>query len=80
MAFSKFIQWTNHYLEKISIFHVILLNCLFALISIASMNGCFVHAEMNIRLPFYLSDTPLLNKIFDSQILEGGIPVFVPES
>jgi tetratricopeptide (TPR) repeat protein len=72
MAFSKLIRWTNHYLEKISIFHVILLNCLFALISIISMNGCFVHAEMNIRLPFYLSDTPLLNKIFDSQILEGG--------
>jgi hypothetical protein len=28
---------------------------------------------MYLRLPFYLSDTPLLNKLFDSRILEQYI-------
>jgi hypothetical protein len=73
MAFSKFIQWANHYSEKISLFHVMLLSCLFALISIINMHGGFLNEELYIRLPFYMSDKPFLNKLFDSKTLDGGL-------
>ena len=70
MVFSKFIQLANHYGEKISLHHVILISCLFALISIINHNGGVLNPEMYLRLPFYLSDTSLLNKLFDSKILD----------
>ena len=73
MAFNKFIQWADHFSEKISLFHVMLLSCLFALISIVNTHGGFLNEEMYIRLPFYMSDMPLLNKLFDSKILDGGL-------
>jgi tetratricopeptide (TPR) repeat protein len=71
MALRKFIQWTDHYSEKISLFHVILLSCLFALISIVNHHGGILNSEMFLRLPFYLSGTPLINKLFDSMILDA---------
>lgn len=70
MFFIKFIKWADHCTRKISLFHVILISCLFALISVVNHNGGDLNAEMYLRLPFYLSDTPLLNKLFDSRILE----------
>jgi hypothetical protein len=70
MKFSKFIQWINRYSEKISLFHVIILSIFFMLISAYYHQGGILHPEMDIRLPFYLSDTPLINKFFDSEILE----------
>jgi hypothetical protein len=70
MTFSKFTKWINLSSEKISLFHVILLSCFFALISVFFHHGGILHPEMDIRLPFYLSDIPLLNKFFDSEILE----------
>lgn len=72
MGFSKFIHLVDQFSEKISLVHVILLSGLFTLISVVNHHGGTLHHEMYTRLPFYLSDTPLLNKIFDSQILEGG--------
>lgn len=71
MALSKFIKEANRYSEKISLFHVIILSCFFALISIINHHGGTLHIETDVRLPFYLSDVPLLNKLFDSQIIEG---------
>lgn len=70
MTYSKFTRWINQYSEKINLFHVIILGCLFALISVFNHHGGILHPEMDIRLPFYLSDTPLLNKFFDSDVLE----------
>ena len=70
MSFSKFIQWADRCSEKISLLHVILLSCLFALISVVNHHGGVLNPEMYLRLPFYLSDAPLLNKLFDSRILE----------
>jgi len=70
MVFSKFIQLANHYSEKFSLHHVILISCLFALISIINHNGGVLNPEMYLRLPFYLSDTSLLNILFDSKILD----------
>jgi tetratricopeptide (TPR) repeat protein len=71
MAFSKFIKWVNHYSEKISLFHVLIISCFFALISIVNQHGGILHIETEVRLPFYLSDIPLFNKLFDNQILEA---------
>lgn len=70
MAFSKFVKWINQYGEKVSLIHIIILSCFFALISVFNHHGGILHPEMDIRLPFYLSDTPLLNKFFDSDVLE----------
>lgn len=72
MALSRIIQLLNYYSEKISLFHVIILSCLFALISIMYTQGGILYGEMYIRLPFYMSDMPLLNKLFDSKILDDG--------
>lgn len=73
MSFDKFIHWAKQCGEKISLFHVIFISCLFALISIWNMRGGILHPEMDVRLPFYMSDTPLLNKIFDSDILDTSL-------
>jgi hypothetical protein len=73
MSFSKVKQWADHYSEKIFFFHVILLSGLFTLISVVNHHGGTFQMEMNIRLPFYISDTPLLNKLFDSMILDGDM-------
>jgi Flp pilus assembly protein TadD len=70
MVFSKFTQWIDHYSEKISLFHVIIFSCLFALISVVNHHGGVLHNEVELRLPFYMSDVPLPNKLFDSQILD----------
>jgi tetratricopeptide (TPR) repeat protein len=72
MTLSKFIQWADYCNRKLSVYHVILLNCLFALISVVYHHGGILHSEMFIRLPYYLSDTPLLGKLFDSDIVELG--------
>jgi len=70
---NNFLKWANGYSEKISILHVLLLSFLLALISIVTMEKGVLHQEMCIRLPFYLSDTPMLHKIFDSQIVDGDM-------
>lgn len=70
MSLGKFIHWAKKYSEKISLFHVIFISFLLALISIWNMHGGILHPEVDVRLPFYMSDTPLLNKILDSDILD----------
>ncbi len=70
MSFGKFIHWAKQCGEKISLFHVIFISGVLALISIWNMHGGVLHPEMDVRLPFYMSDMPLLNKIFDSDILD----------
>jgi tetratricopeptide (TPR) repeat protein len=70
MALSKFIKEAKLYSGKISLFHIIILSCFFALISIINQHGGTLHMETEVRLPFYLSDIPLVNKLFDSQIIE----------
>lgn len=70
MKFNKFIRFVNRYEEKISLHHVILISCSFAFLSIINHHGGVLNPEMYLRMPFYLSDTPLLNKLFDSKILD----------
>lgn len=70
MSLGKFIQRAKQYCEKISLVHVFLLSCLLVLISVSNHHGGILHPETDVRLPFYMSDTPLLNKIFDSDILD----------
>lgn len=43
---------------------------MFALFSIYTHNGGLLHPEMYIRLPYYLTEKPLLNKLFDSKIVD----------
>jgi len=68
----KLSKWGDHYGEKISLLHVIILSFLLALFSIICMDGGFLNREQYVRLPFFMSDIPLLKKIFDSRILDDG--------
>lgn len=70
VGFNKFIEWINRHSERLSLCHAIMLSCLFALISILYSCGGNLYGEMYARLPFYMSDIPLLNKLFDSRILD----------
>lgn len=72
MALGKFIKEVKRYSEKISLLHVIIISIFFAVISVINHHGGILNIETDVRLPFYLSDIPLLNKIFDSQLLEGN--------
>lgn len=73
MTLNKFKLWTEKINEKISILHIFFLSVIFALLSIINHNGGALNPEMYIRLPFYLSDKLVLNKIFDSNILDFGV-------
>lgn len=70
VSFRDFVKKADTYSDKISLVHVMILSCLFALISILYTQGGILYGEMYIRLPFYMSDMPLLNKLFDSRILD----------
>lgn len=72
LGFDKFIKWVDQYGEKISLLHVVILSFLLALFSVIYMDGGFLNREQYVRLPFYMSDIPLLKKIFDSRILDDG--------
>jgi len=73
MKSCKLIKFPDHFKVDISCFHAFLLSCLIALISIINSNGGILYEEMYTRLPYYLSDIPLLQKLFDSQMLDDGL-------
>jgi len=70
MASNKFLQWAEQAGGKISLIHALVISLIFAGFSIAYHQGGILHPEMETRLPFYLSDKPLLNKLYDSRILD----------
>jgi len=70
MEFNNLIKRIDNFNEGISLIHVIVLSCVLALCSIVYTQGGILYGEMYIRLPFYMSDMPLLNKLFDSKILD----------
>lgn len=72
MEFNKIIKWINYASEKISLFHIIILGILFSLISIIFMQGGFLYEDMYIRLPYYMTEKPLLNMLFESRVLDDG--------
>jgi len=72
MALIDLTQPAKHNGGKVTLFHVILLNCFLALASIISMNGGTLNEETSRRLIFHLSDKPFLNKMFDSRVLDDG--------
>jgi len=58
--------------DRINIVHVLLLSLLLAGCSIIFQKGGFLHPESTIYLPYYLSERSLLNKLYDSNILDQG--------
>lgn len=58
--------------EKYSLFFAILLSCFLAVISIVNSHGGFLGWQMHTELPFYLSDIPLLDKLFNYVVLDDG--------
>jgi hypothetical protein len=68
-----FLRWVDRQTRKESPIPVILLNCVFAMGSILFNHGGILNPEMEIRLPYFLSEKPLLNKLFDSRILDADM-------
>ena len=63
----------EHVTDRINIVHVLLLSLLLAGCSITYQKGGILHPE-NVRyLPDYLSEKPLLNKLYDNKIREPGL-------
>ena len=61
--------------ERINITHILLLSLVLAALSIAYHHGGILHPELQVRIPFYLSDRPILNKLYDNRIVEDNLYV-----
>ncbi len=70
MASNKFLQWAEQAGGKISLIHALVISLIFAGFSMAYHQGGILHPEMETYLPYYLSDKPLLNKLYDSKALD----------
>jgi hypothetical protein len=66
-VFSRLTEVLNNH---ISIWHASAFSIIMIICSIASHNGGIAHPEIQIYLPYYLSDKPLINKLFDSKVLD----------
>jgi len=53
--------------------HIAVLSVFFITLSVLNHHGGFLHIELNEYIPFYLSDSPLLNKLYDSKVTEQGL-------
>jgi len=68
------VQFFEQTAEKVTIWHVFFVCLIMAALSIAYHHGGMLHPELESRLPFYLSDRPLLNKLFDSNgVIDSGL-------
>jgi hypothetical protein len=70
---NRFFQWLELKTSKFSLLHAFLISLFIAFASILNHHGGILHPEMEVRLPYYLSNAPLLNKLFDSNVVESGL-------
>ena len=61
--------------QRINIIHILLISILMAALSINYHHGGVLQNELEVRIPFYLADRPLLNKLYDSRIIEEDLYV-----
>jgi hypothetical protein len=67
----KFFEQTA---EKLTIWHVLLVGLALTAFSVIYQHGGVLHPELELRLPYYLSDRPLLTKMFDSRsVVDSGL-------
>ena len=52
---------------------IALLSIVFITLSVINHHGGFLHIELKDYIPYYLSNRPLINKLYDSQITEHGM-------
>jgi hypothetical protein len=64
---SKYMDLLN---PRIKSWHAFLISSIIAICSIISHNGGIAHPEIQSYLPYYLSNRPLLYKIYDSKVLD----------
>ena len=67
------IQFFEQTAEKITSWHVFFVCLVMAALSALYHHGGILHPELEVRLPYYLSNKPLLSKLFDSRIIELGL-------
>ena len=60
--------------EMMSIWHIFFVCVVMAGLSIIYQRGGVLHPELELRIPYYLSNRPLLNKLFDSRsVVDSGL-------
>ncbi len=58
--------------ERLGFIHILLLSTIFITLSVILHDGGFLHPELEVYIPYYLSDTPLLNILYDSRVTDMG--------
>ncbi len=69
------VQFFEQTAKKLTIWHVLLIGLALAVFSVMyQQKGVFLHPELELRLPYYLSDRLLLSKMFDSRsVVDTGL-------
>lgn len=67
---SFLINFSNKLAQQVHPYHFYFLMVIYVLASFVFQNGGIIHAEVVIRMPVYLSDRPLLETIFDPNVME----------
>jgi len=66
------VQFFEQTAEKMTVWHVFFTCLILAILSAMYHQGGILHPELELRLPYYLSNRPLLSKLFDSRVIELG--------
>jgi hypothetical protein len=58
--------------ERFGGIHIALISIIFIMLSIINHHGGLLHPDVEINIPHFLSNRPLLEKLYDSRIIESG--------
>ncbi|HRR40225.1 MAG TPA: hypothetical protein P5244_03215 [Syntrophales bacterium] len=67
---SPLINFSNKLAQKVRPYHFYFLMVIYVLASFVFQNGGIIHPEISTRMPVYLSGRPLLETIFDPNVME----------
>ena len=67
---SFLLNFSNKLAQQVHPYHFYFLMVIYVLASFVFQNGGIIHAEVVIRMPVYLSGRPLLETIFDPNVME----------
>ncbi|MGB8212047.1 MAG: hypothetical protein WCE68_00680 [Anaerolineales bacterium] len=72
---NKIISPLENFTERINIVHILMLSLVITALSVAYHRSGVENLELETRIPFYLADRPLLNKLYDTRIIEANLYV-----
>jgi hypothetical protein len=74
MSRINLVKYFEQTAEKMTVWHIFFVCLVMAGLSAIYHQGGILHPELELRLPYYLSNRPLLNKVFDSRsVVDSGL-------